>query len=127
MTVGAINGWPVVTRLPLRFLERLMMFAVLVFVATSCSTTSAEPRGAFASAWHQYEMLQRHRAIAVAGEIDRNRWVVGMAGSARSADAAIEAALGECRKQRAQKRMKDSCKIYAVGDQLRQKQPAPTR
>ena len=96
-----------------------MVFAALVVVATACSTTSAEPRGEFRSAWRQYTKLQPSRAIAVAGEIQRNRWAVGMAGSAGSADAAIEAALGECQKQRAQKRMKDSCKIYAVGDKLR--------
>ena len=94
--------------------------AALMLVASSCSTTSAESKGEFSSAWHQYTALQRHRAIAVAGELSRNRWVVGMAGSARSEDAAIEAALGECQKQRALMRMKDACRTYAVGEKLRQ-------
>jgi hypothetical protein len=101
-----------------------MMSAVLsssaVLLATaSCTASKTSLNGEFASVWHQYTTLQQHRAIAVAGEISKNRWVVGMAGSAPSANAAIEAALRECRKQRALKRMKDSCRIYAVGNKRR--------
>lgn len=50
-----------------------------------------------------------------------------MAGSAPSADDAIEAALRECRKQRALKRMQDSCRVYAVGNELRSQRQAVNR
>jgi hypothetical protein len=124
------GGNTLVSRPPLRFVKAFTIFASVsgLLVATaSCTASKSGPKGEFASVWQQYTTLHPYRAIAVAGEISKNRWVVGMAGGAPSADDAIEAALHECRKQRELKRMTDSCRIYAVGNELRHQQQARKR
>ena len=90
------------------------LFGSVAILSASCSSSTTPRNAEFQSVWRNYESLPSHRALAVAGEISKNRYVFGMVGGSPSADEAVEAALRECLEQRAANRMQDSCKIYAV-------------
>ena len=103
-------------RLPLLpFLKCLLLMWALGLLSPACTSSGVARDGEFASVWRDYSSLPQHRAIALAGDLRRSRWVIGMAGGLPSSELAIEAALRSCQKQRGRRRMQDPCKIYAVG------------
>jgi len=67
--------------------------------------------------WHQYTELPALRALFVAGDPERV-WVAGMAGGMGSLAEARREALAACERQRARRRMKDSCQPYAEGEAI---------
>jgi len=68
--------------------------------------------------WHDYLALPEDRALAIAGDPRRDRWVTGASGGHVSRDEAEDAALIECRRRRAERRIQDACELYAVGDEI---------
>ena len=86
--------------------------------AAGPESESATPHPVLKKLWRDYRQLPNHRALAIAGDLSRQRWVAGATGGQPSpADAEAEA-LRECRKQRAKKRMQDACTLYAVGNRV---------
>jgi hypothetical protein len=57
------------------------------------------------------------RALALAGDPEL-RWVAGASSGHASLQEAEQEALAECRRRRAQRRMQDPCRLYAVGDEI---------
>jgi len=84
-----------------------------IALLSSCQGPRAES-SSFTPIWRDYTRLASHRALATAGRLEGNRWVVGIAAGMPSAAAASEKALDECRKQRRQRRMQSQCVVYAV-------------
>jgi hypothetical protein len=68
--------------------------------------------------WRQFLEMPEERALALAGDPKRGRWVAGASGGHASREEAESAALAECRKRRAQRRMQDPCRLYGVGDAI---------
>jgi len=62
--------------------------------------------------------LPAQRALAISGDPERDRWVVGMTGGHPTRAEAEQAALGECRRRRRMSRMQPACVLYAVGDEI---------
>jgi hypothetical protein len=56
--------------------------------------------------------------LAIAGDPLRDNWVTGSAGGYLSREEALDAALGECGRQRARHRMRAPCQPYAVGSEI---------
>lgn len=94
----------------------LLLAAVL---GTACTfvNTRVPPHPGMDAMWREYSKLPPQRALAVAGDPNR-LWVAGVAGGAETQDAASEAALGECRRKRAERSMQVPCLLYAVGDRI---------
>jgi hypothetical protein len=62
--------------------------------------------------------LPAQRALAIAGDPERDRWVAGASGGHPTREQAESAALGECRRQRRMSRMQPACVLYAIGDEI---------
>ena len=83
-----------------------------------CASDHREPHPDLARVWHDYLTLPAERALAIAGDPRRDRWVTGSSGGDSSRDEAEERALAECKRRRAQRRLQDACQIYAIGDEI---------
>jgi hypothetical protein len=83
-----------------------------------CASDHRSPHPDLARVWHDYLTLPAERALAIAGDPRRDRWVTGASGGHASREEAEERALAECRRRRAQRRMQDACQLYAVGDEI---------
>ena len=96
-----------------------MLLLCLLAMTFACSSKSKPtPRGALAPVWRDYQRLPNQRAMAMAGELRRERWVVGIASGHASRAAAEAAAMRECHMRRARARMQSPCRIYAAGDEI---------
>ncbi len=87
-------------------------------VFSACAAGPAAPHRELAPVWRDYRALPAQRALAVAGEFRRDRWVAGASGGHVLQGEAEAAALRECRRRRAQQRMQAACRLYAVGDEV---------
>lgn len=85
-----------------------------------CAATAASglPQRQLGRVWHDYRALPEQRALVVAGDLRRQRWVSGASGGHASAADAEEAALQECKRRRALRRIQAPCLVYAVGDEV---------
>jgi hypothetical protein len=68
--------------------------------------------------WRDYQTLPSHRALAIAGDPRRDRWVTGAAGGHATRAAAEREALAQCRVRRGARRMQAACVLYADGDEI---------
>lgn len=98
------------------------MFLVSPFLLcgllAGCATDRRAPHPDLVHVWREYTSLPEQRAIAIAGDPERDRWVTGASGGQESLEEAEEEALAECRRRRAKRRMQDSCRLYAIGDEV---------
>jgi len=90
-------------------------FAALLLAA--CVSERGSPHTGLARTWRDFLALPEHRALAVAGDPERI-WVSGASGGQESPEEAEEAALSECNRRRAQRRMQAACQLYAVGEEI---------
>ncbi len=67
--------------------------------------------------WAQYSGLAPKRALAIAGDPNRD-WVGAAAGGADAQAEASERALEECGRERLERRMLAPCLLYAAGDDI---------
>ena len=82
----------------------------------ACASGRGSPHEDLARVWRDFLALPEERALAIAGDPRRDRWVTGASGGHASREEAEESALLECRRQRAARRMQAPCQLYAVGD-----------
>ena len=76
------------------------------------------PNGSrFQKQWKHYVRLQPHKAIAVAGSMS-GLFVAGYSFVYTSESDAIEAALADCEARRADRRIVDPCRMFAVGNDV---------
>jgi hypothetical protein len=84
----------------------------------ACQTTPKPPHEGIASLWHQYLEIPLPKALAIAGDPDRE-WVGAAAGGAGASQIEAEqSALAECRKRRIARRMRAPCRFYATGTEV---------
>ena len=96
---------------------RPVALAICVAALAACAGSStAHPE--LAPIWRDYGALPAERALAIAGELRHDQWVAGASGGHASRADAEAAALGECGRRRAQRRMQAPCRLYAVGDEV---------
>lgn len=89
----------------------------LGLLIAACATENrphAETR-AFKELWGRYANLPDHRALAVAGRVDSNRWVASIVGGLPTTQAAEQKSLIECRKKKRTARMASKCRLFAIG------------
>jgi len=84
----------------------------------ACASDPRSPHPDLARVWHEYQSLPTERALAIAGDPRRDRWVTGASGGRASREEAEEGALEECRRRRAERRLQDACQLYAVADEI---------
>ena len=100
-----------------RRILRTAALAIGAAALSACASSSPVPPG-LAPIWRDYSALPAERALAIAGELRHDQWVAGASGGHASRADAEEAALAECGKRRAQRRMQAPCVLYAVGDEV---------
>ena len=91
--------------------------AVAVFVACA-SDRPASPHPDLAPVWRDYLELPAERAMEIAGDPRRDRWVVGAAGGHTTQEEAEAAAHEQCLERRATRRIQAACLPDAVGDEV---------
>jgi len=84
----------------------------------ACVSDGASPHPDLASVWRDYQALPAQRALALAGDPERDRWVTGASGGHATHETAEAEALAQCRIRRAARRMRAACVLYAVGDEI---------
>lgn len=92
--------------------------ALLLGGLLACASDGPTPHPDLARVWSDFETLPDERALAIAGDPRRDRWVVGASGGHASRSEAEDRALLECRARRAARRMREACVLYAVGDEI---------
>jgi hypothetical protein len=84
----------------------------------ACTSDGAAPHPELVKVWRDYEALPLERALAIAGDPHRGRWVIGASSGHASLDRAEAEALAQCRMRRAKRRLQAACVLYAVGDEI---------
>jgi hypothetical protein len=84
----------------------------------ACASDGASPHPDLAAVWRDFLALPAERALAIAGDPRRDRWVAGYSGGHATRGQAEAEALLECRRRRGMSRMQAACVLYAVGDEI---------
>ena len=98
----------------------MICLLALVLTPVACTHRSAHrfDNSQLATLWNDYQSMQDQRAIAIAGDPSRTRWVAGVAAGRETMSEAMQTALQECAVRRQRQRMQDPCRIYAEGDEI---------
>lgn len=93
--------------------------ALAAAAAVSCAGVGAPSvHPDLAPVWRDYQKLPAERAMVLAGDPRRDRWVVGAVGGYSTQEEAKAAAIEQCLKRRAKRRIQDACTLYALGDDV---------
>ena len=84
----------------------------------SCASDGASPHTDLATVWRDFLALPEQRALAIAGDPARDRWVTGASGGHATRETAETEALAACRIRRGIRRLQAECVLYAVGDEI---------
>ena len=84
----------------------------------TCASDPAPPHPDLARVWRGFVALPAERALAIAGDPRRDRWVTGASGGHATREEAETEALAQCRRRRALRRLQALCVLYAVGDEI---------
>jgi hypothetical protein len=84
----------------------------------ACASDQPSPHPDLAGVWRDFLSLPAERALAIAGDPRRDRWVTGASAGHATRDRAEAEALAKCRIQRGIHRMQAACVLYAVGDEI---------
>ena len=87
-------------------------------LVSGCANDPNAPHRHLVQVWREYVEIPDHRALAIAGDPRRSRWVTAASGGHSTQDAAKENALRECRVRRKIRRLQPQCVLYAVDGQI---------
>ncbi len=94
-----------------------------LIAAGGCFRSGGSPMGVplrsttqFESEWRSYQRLTGLKALAVAGDL-RSVYVSGFAWAYPVQELANDEALENCEERRADRRVEDACRLYAIGDE----------
>jgi hypothetical protein len=73
----------------------------------------------FASEWTHYQKVSGFKALAVAGNLG-GTYVSGWSSDDREQEQAIADALKHCEQRRRDRGIAESCRVYAIGDEVSQ-------
>jgi len=99
-------------------LGRRFAVAATALAMLACASQGASPHPDLARVWRDFLALPAQRALAIAGDPGRDRWVTGYSGGHATRDAAEAEALSECQTRRGINRIQAECVLYAVGDEI---------
>ena len=99
-------------------LVRLIAVSGAALLLAACISDPNKPHPDLARVWNAFLALPAERALAIAGDPRRDRWVTGASGGHESREEAEDGALAECRRRRAERRIQDACRLYATGDEV---------
>jgi len=99
-------------------LGRHIAVAVAALLLLSCASDGATPPPDLAKVWRDFLALPAERALAIAGDPRRDRWVTAASAGHATREQAEAEALSECRNRRGMRRMQAACVLYAVGDEI---------
>ena len=98
------------------------LFASIWLAIGGCMRSGGSPMGIplrevtrFESEWKNYQRLGPRKALAVAGDLD-GVYVSGFAFAYPIQALANDEALESCEERRADRRIEDECRLYAIGD-----------
>jgi hypothetical protein len=100
------------------FVCSLWLCASLAPAAIACASKSRPPHPNLAEVWRDYRRLPTQRALAISGNIEKDRFVSGMSGGHKNIPEAEAGALRECGARRLKMGQEAACKLYAVGDEI---------
>ena len=86
-------------------------------VACQSPPPRKHPHEGILALWRSYSALPDKRALAIAGDPDRE-WVAGAAGGEATRRDAERQALRECQARRLDRRLRVPCLLYATGDKI---------
>jgi hypothetical protein len=95
-----------------------VLVGLVAMLHLACASAGSSPHPNLAEVWTSYQALPAQRALAIAGDPRRTRWVSGASGGHGSRGEAEQEALVQCRMRRAARRMRAACVLYAVGDEI---------
>ena len=99
-------------------LAGLALFGMACETTNRASTTRDAPHPGIESLWRQFVEIPLPRALAIAGDPDRE-WVGAAAGGAGASQIEAEqSALLECRRRRVARRLLAPCRFYATGSEI---------
>ena len=84
----------------------------------ACASDGAQPPPDLATVWRDFLELPSERALAIAGDPRRDRWVTAASAGHATRERAEAEALSECQIRRQMRRMQAACVLYAVGDEI---------
>jgi hypothetical protein len=88
-----------------------------VAIALACASHApAKPQ--LGAVWRDYLALPAERALAIAGDPGRDRWVAASSSGHPNREHAEAEAISRCRTRRGLRRMRAECVLYAVGDEI---------
>jgi hypothetical protein len=90
--------------------------AALLLLACASGPGPLHPE--LARVWREFLALPEERALVVAGDPRRDRWVSGASGGHASPEEAEGEAFLECQRRRAERRLQEPCQLYAVGEEV---------
>ncbi|MDJ0851102.1 MAG: hypothetical protein QNK04_22245 [Myxococcota bacterium] len=90
----------------------------MVWVAAGCASRGSAPHAQLGPIWKEYQSLPPSRALAIAGDPRRGRWVTGASGGHASPSEAEVGAMAQCGQRRLARRMRAPCVLYAIGDEI---------
>ena len=100
----------------------LAALGVLLFAVGGCMRSGGSPMGIplremsqFDSEWKNYQRLRTLKALAVAGDLN-GVYVSGFAFAYPVQALANDEALENCEERRADRRVEQECRLYAVGN-----------
>ena len=98
---------------------RWVLPVVSALLLTACATQKPKaPHQGIESLWRQYQEISLPRALAIAGDPDRE-WVGAAAGGPGASQIEAEqSALAECKRRRIARRLRSPCRFYATGNQV---------
>ncbi len=103
--------------------KQLALLVLCPLVAAGCMRSGGSPMGVplrrstqFESQWRSYQRLSGLKALAVAGDL-RGVYAAGFAFSYPIQALANDEALETCEQRRADRRIEDPCRLYAIGDE----------
>ncbi|MBW2692496.1 MAG: hypothetical protein JRE57_07660 [Deltaproteobacteria bacterium] len=100
----------------------LVALGALLFAVGGCMRSGGSPMGIplremtqFDSEWKNYQRLGSLKVLAVAGDLN-GVYVSGFAFAYPIQELANDEALENCEERRADRRVEDECRLYAIGD-----------
>ena len=97
---------------------RHIAVAWMAALLLACVSDGASPHPNLAPTWRDFLTLPKERALAIAGDPRRDRWVAGASGGHATRGEAEADALLECQRRRGIRRLQAACTLYAVGDEI---------
>ena len=95
-----------------------LLAACAALPPVACATEArTRPHRGIAALWRDFQDMPPQRALALAGDPDKN-WVAASSGGHASRREAEETVLATCRRRRVARRMQAPCRLYASGDEI---------